>query len=48
MAIEDITMVCLYSAEGEKKFCSGLENNHVLHPEKIYLKMVPAILSNSI
>lgn len=35
MAIEDITRVCLYSVEGEKVFCSGPENNHVLHPDNI-------------
>jgi|GEM_PF-1165805 len=33
-AIEDITLVCLYSAAGEKKFCSGLSDSQVLHPEQ--------------
>ena len=35
MAVEDISRVCLYSLEGEERFCSGFRNNHVLHPEKI-------------
>ena len=35
MAVEDISRVCLYSVEGEERFCSGFTNSHVLHPEKI-------------
>jgi signal transduction histidine kinase/CheY-like chemotaxis protein/HPt (histidine-containing phosphotransfer) domain-containing protein len=38
MAIEDITLVCLYSAEGKKKFCSGADNNYLLHPENMQNK----------
>ncbi len=34
MAVEEISRVCLYSVEGKEKFCSGIGNNHVLHPEK--------------
>jgi signal transduction histidine kinase/CheY-like chemotaxis protein/HPt (histidine-containing phosphotransfer) domain-containing protein len=35
MAIEDITLVCLYSTDGKKKFCSGSDNNYLLHPENL-------------
>ncbi len=38
MAVEDITRVCLYSAQGEKTFCAGSENHHIAHPENIPLE----------
>jgi signal transduction histidine kinase/DNA-binding response OmpR family regulator/HPt (histidine-containing phosphotransfer) domain-containing protein len=34
-AIEDITLVCLYSVEGEIKMCSGSPNGYALQPENI-------------
>ncbi|GAB6191328.1 response regulator [Desulfocastanea catecholica] len=34
-AIEEISLACLYSAEGEKKFCSGVQNTHVSKAEDV-------------
>ncbi len=34
-AIKEITLVCLYSVQGEKKLCSGVQNPHLYQPEDV-------------